>query len=323
MVMKTTCLLLLALGSTCACAQDSPGANGHNIRVKWVVHGDDETCLQFGLMVTYEGHDFPLESTERGVFVPPSLEGVSGQNDGRVTVHARCNDFSLDFPDVYAHSLAENYWEFGVDYPPYVHEIGHAIPQRGTWASYMIWGVWEELKLHEEPFTGLRDTIANHQLDGLSYDKYDDAYAKAVLGIEYAKNRALLLAAFERCAKKDEIDPDDCQSNLGEHVINLYWRGDDALLQPMLDAAADKPEVLLEMGWFYAQLLSRKPELAVQRLERLPAEKQEIICRQAGKDEFWYDPPSQTDPVGNALNALGAIGRRCWNVALKAAQSGH
>jgi hypothetical protein len=324
MVVKAILVLLVVSLAGCVFAQGPSEANGHEIAVKWAIHGEDEKCHRSEVMVEYEGRDFVLRPTERGVFVTPELESASGHSDGKVTIHARCDDFSLDFPDVDAATLGQDYWEFGVDYPPYVHVGGHMVPERGTWASYMIWGAWEQLVINDEPFAGLRDEIANRRPDSFDYDRYDDAYAKAVLGIEYTKNRDLLLGEFERCAKQNEFVLGECGSSLGEYVINLYWRGDDTLLQPMLDAAADKPatgggDVLLELGWFYARLLSRKPVLAVQRLEHLPVEKREIICRQAGEDEFRSQPSSRTEPVGSALSALGAVGQQCWSVAAKAA----
>jgi hypothetical protein len=324
MVTKNALILFLLLGTGLAIAQDYPDPSENEIVILWTYHGEPKRCLQSDIRIEQGGHFFQIFRTDHGISLTNELKELASQQDGRMTVHARCDGFLLDFPDVYTTWLKGG-WEFGIDFPPYDHDHGLGLPERGTWMSYLDWYYGSiQWTIHDDPFPGLRDAIANRRPDDSdSEDKYADAYSKAVLGIEYSKSRDLLLTVFKQCAKRpDDFDPYDCSWPLADYLANLYWRGDNDLLLPLFDAAADKPTVLLRIGSFYGQLLARRPAVGVQTLGQISRKERETLCRRAGDEELWHYSNDVLGPLRDALVGSGAVGQLCWS-AIESAEKEH
>jgi hypothetical protein len=126
-----------------------------------------------------------------------------------------------------------------------------------------------------------------------------------VFNIEYQQNRDYLQSLLNRCLAKPRNSPeeDGCDWRLLDYVTNLYWRGDNVLLTPLLQVADGRKDVILEIGTFYADLLDRRAPSVVDLLSRLSPEKQVEVCKMAGEDELSRNKPK----LERVLKRLRAI----------------
>jgi hypothetical protein len=104
-----------------------------------------------------------------------------------------------------------------------------------------------------------------------------------------------------------------------DYVTNLYWRGDNGLLDPLLQLADSRKDVIYEVGTFYGQLLDRHTTIALQGMRSLPIAKQQVICRLAGEDDFSMDPPKLERVVEGLHAAQDEVAERCLHEAERAA----
>ena len=141
----------------------------------------------------------------------------------------------------------------------------------------------------------------------------DIAYALAVFGIEYQTNRDRLLNLLGSCLSKpkESAEDDECGGELLDFVTNLYWRGDDALLAPLLQVADTRRDVIGEIGTFYADLLDRRSAVAFESIGKLPPEKQQLVCRLAYEDDLSADSPKRDRVMAFLRSAGGDVAARC------------
>jgi hypothetical protein len=146
----------------------------------------------------------------------------------------------------------------------------------------------------------------------------DTAYTLAVFNVEYQKNREYLLNFLTSCTSGPEIypQPDGCDDKLLDELTNLYWRGDDGLLDPLLESDPHK-EVLLEISYFYVALLDRRPEAILKELQLLPIEKQGTVCNLAG-NEFSVGNPQFDRITQHLRSAEGKAAQQCLREMQKA-----
>jgi hypothetical protein len=138
---------------------------------------------------------------------------------------------------------------------------------------------------------------------------------------KYERNRDYLLETLSACLARPKESPEDdvCDGRLLDYVTNLYWRGDSALLPPLLQLADSRKDVIEEIGRFYADLLDRHTATTVNGLRKLAPEKQQVICKLAGEDEYSIDEP-KLERVTERLLAVGdETANQCLRVAERAA----
>jgi hypothetical protein len=143
----------------------------------------------------------------------------------------------------------------------------------------------------------------------------DIAYSLAVFRVEADRNRGYLLELFRTCLSRPKNSPEDdvCNSRLLEYLTNLYERGDEGLLAPLLQAAESREDVIDDIGRFYAEMLDEKPSILLSGLQDLPLEKQQFVCKSAGADELRFDQPELDRVTKNLLAVNSDAARRCLN----------
>lgn len=201
-------------------------------------------------------------------------------------------------------------WQVRIDYPPFVQVVEHGT---NTWVSYLepqVGGDAAEITGYSDPVPGVVERLIAEQPSSTGGRARDIAYALAVFGSDYQKNRDFLLQLLNTCVQKTQGSPEDdgCDYRLLDYLVNLYWRGDTTLLQPLLQIADPERGSLGFIEDFYADLLQRQPARAMQSLQTLDAQRQETVCDVAGEGIRG----TQFKNVERSLRAFGnGVANRC------------
>jgi hypothetical protein len=139
------------------------------------------------------------------------------------------------------------------------------------------------------------------------------AYALAAFGVEYERNRDYRLLLLNSCLARPKEAPenDECDGELLDFVTSLYWRGDDSLLALLLRVADTRRNVIGVIGIFYSDLLDRRGAVVFESIEKLPAEKQKLICKLAYEDDLSMNGPKRDRVIALLRGAGGDAAARC------------
>ncbi len=308
-------LFLLFVGPVAFGASSHLKAGGQSdvIAVSFQDHGKESQCQGLSVVLLFDGKKMVPEFNGSTFTTPSDLQQLNasgGAVSKKVRVEVSCNGRTLEFPDVPATWLRSGNWQVGIDYPPFAHFTHHATPEKGAWVSYLGFepdgydGVEMQIA-HDEPLPGMVAQLLQEQPTATGERARDVAFALAVLKENYAANRKYLLTSLRACLARPKDLPDEngCDYELLDYVVNLYWRGDRSLLQPLLQLARfgrDRVD-----GTFYADLLEREPETALGGLSALDLDHRRMVCQLAGEDGFSLDGP-QFERVQKSLNTSAA-----------------
>ena len=143
------------------------------------------------------------------------------------------------------------------------------------------------------------------------------AFLLAVLGADYEENRALLVAALERCNARPM---QDCDENTAAFVIGLSQRGDPSLLAPLLRVGPKSDGALSEiLGDFYADTLIHSPKQFLLSVRSLTPSAQQEVCYLAGGRDGGGMSEEELQKVSKDTSALVDVGaQRCLRAVAKA-----
>jgi|GEM_PF-7001412 len=316
------------------------GQNLHEnqiILVKFDINGKTVSCSNLNVEIKIDGHLVPHKSLPHGFIVPATINQLNDPNNtnkkNNVDVNIICDKYTLNFTGLYPSWISPGHWETGIAYPPFWFEIlgyqfrRNPVIEKGTWFSYLVSecndcdpGVVTAFS-HSNPPLSLIKHLRQEQPNASGKRARDIAYSLAVFNIEKKRNSDYLINLMNTCLAnpKDSSEDDICDNILLEFITNLYWRGDERLLDPLLQLSDSRKGFINEVGTFYGDLLDRKPINAVQGLRHISVDKQIAVCKMAGEDNFSIDGP-QLDRVVKQLDSLGNdIAENCLKVAMKAA----
>lgn len=104
------------------------------------------------------------------------------------------------------------------------------------------------------------------------------AFVLTLLGVEKRKNRDLLVEALKGCRTRVTY----CDEDTAGFVMELYRRGDRALLSPLVEAGVRADGALAEgLAAFYGELLTQDARLMVSVLRQRPSSEQDKVCELA------------------------------------------
>ncbi len=227
----------------------------------------------------------------------------------------------MSFSGLYPSWVLAGSWEAGISYPTsWFDSMNHSTaPEEGAWASYLVAecndcdpGVVVTVT-HPDVPPDLVDQLRKEQSSDVGERARNVAFALAIFKSDYETNRDFLLKLLRVCLSRprNSAEDDVCDTKLVDEIANLYWRGDAELLQPLLNAADRRDDVLGEAGGFYSDLLDRRTALVVGELRKLPEEKQRMVCEMAATDDLRFDSP-KLDRVMKNLRATGDdVAERC------------
>lgn len=262
-----------------------------SVAVSFEVDGNAEQCEGFQVELRFEGQSIKPKLGNGYFEVPSVFKARRWSKRKRVDITLTCSGHSLFFPNQYPAFIQKGSWRLGIAYPLYaLREYGytHAF-DRGTWLGYVIFdgepGV-VTFSSQADPPPGLSESLQKEQPNALNGRQRDIAYVLAVLNVNYEKNRDYLLSTLNSCLGRPRESPEDdvCDGDLLKFVTNLYWRGDDSLLYPLLQIADRRRDVLDDLDIFYADLLRGRGSATLTAIGQLPVDKQLIVCGLAADD---------------------------------------
>jgi len=241
-----------------------------------------------------DGRAIAAERTDGGFLVPAAFDKKPLEwPSHKVQVKVVCGEYVLNF-NIPPSWVSPGQWEVGIAYPPHwMERFGYLrAVEEGTWLSYLESecngcdpGVFTTVS-HPSPPASLIASLRREQPTSSGERARDIAYALAVFDAEYQQNRDFLLERLNGCIARAKDSPEDevCDGTLLDYVTNLYWRGDNTLLQPLLQLADSRKDVIVDIGRFYADLLDRRGVIVLNAMAILPDEKQQLICKLADDD---------------------------------------
>lgn len=293
------------------------------IDLSFSIDGTPAHCDGFKVEIRLNGESMKPRQTGRrfevpGVFKRPAREWSNGQ---RVDISLTCSGHTFVFPSQHPAFVQEGDWQLGIARPLYaLKEYGYTHElDRGKWLAYLIFegepGVIT-FSAQPNPPDGLSAALQREELNAPPGRARDLAYELSVLDVEYSKNRDYLLSSLNNCLSRPKESPEDdvCDSDLLNFLTNLYWRGDSALLPPLLQIAESRRDVIGDVGIFYADLLDRRGEIVLGAVAELGHDKPELVCRLADEDLSLDAPRRQRVLVflrgsgGPAAQCLSAFG---------------
>jgi len=265
------------------------------------------------------GESIRPKLADQGFEVPAAFDRPNDKwsDNQRVDISLTCNSRTLVFPHQHPAFVREGDWQFGIANPLYaLSEYGYTHEfDRGAWLGYLIFegepGVFT-LTSQPDPPMGLSDALQKERPSASPGRARDIAYVLAVFRVEYESNRDYLLSSLSGCLSRPKESPEDnvCDRDLVNFVTNLYWRGDSALLAPLLQAAEARRDVIGDIGDFYADLLDRRGPAALTALRELSTDKQQLLCSLA-RDDLRFDSRERERVVTFLRGARNDVANRC------------
>ena len=290
------------------------------IAVSFSIDGNPVHCDGFQVELRFNGESIKPKLTGQRFEIPDAFKGPASKwNDGQhVDISLTCGGRTLAFPNQHPAFVREGDWQLGIAQPLYaLKEYGYTHEfDRGAWLGYLIFegepGV-VTFSSQPDPPAELSDALRKEQLNASSERGRDIAYVLAVFNVEYQKNRDLLLSSLNNCLSRPKESPEDdvCDGDLLSFVANLYWRGDSALLAPLLQIAESRRDVIGGIGTFYADLLDRRGAIVLSAMGELSDDKQQLVCRLADADDLGINPPKRDRIIAFLRGARGAAATQC------------
>ena len=290
------------------------------ISLRFEIDGTAARCDDFQVQLRFNGESLHPKQNGQRFEVPEvfKVPATSWREDQRVDISLACQGHTLTFPGQHPAFIRDGDWKFGIAYPLYaLSEYGYTHEfDRGTWLGYLIFeGEPGEFTLtsQTDPPDGLPDSLLKEQPHALPDRTRDIAYMLAVFNVDYRKNRDYLLSSLNNCLSrpKDSPENDVCDSDLFSFVANLYWRGDSGLMEPLLQIAESRKDVIGSIGTFYADLLDRQDGTALAVMRELPDAKQQLVCSLADEDDLTFDPPKKMRIKSLLDDAKDTTASRC------------
>ncbi len=284
------------------------------------VDGKPANCEGFAVNLRLDSQSLKPELSGQAFEIPAVFKKATSEwRDGQyVDISLTCNGYTFIFPNQHPAFVRQGDWHLGVAHPLYaLSEYGYTHEfDRGAWLAYLIFegepGV-VTFSSQPDPPVGLAEALKQEKLNASPERARDIAYVLSVFNVDYQNNREYLISLLNGCLSRPKESPegDICNRDLLSFVTNLYWRGDTALLYPLLRIADTRSDVIGDIGTFYSDLLNRRAAIALDAMESLPVHKQALICRLAYEDDLYLDSPKR-ERVAATLRTTGTgSARRC------------
>jgi hypothetical protein len=302
---KSATLVMVLVGSVLAQAHDS-------VSVAFVIDGRPARCNPFGVDLRLDGKIIKPKLTDQTFDVPDVFKKHSQWPDNQyVDISLSCGEYSFSFPGRHPAFVRAGEWELGIARPLYAIERFSRTEEleQGGWLAYLIFegepGVVTFAPQPDAP-VDIANAMQKEQPNASGKRARDLAYSLAVFRIEYQTNRDYLMRLLNSCLSRPRESPenDECDGKLLAFVTNLYWRGDNTLLVPLLQMADSRRDVIGEIGTFYSDLLDRQKGTALAAIKELGADQQHLVCRLAYKDDLSNNRPKR-DRIKAFLSKTG------------------
>jgi hypothetical protein len=295
------------------------------IKVTLSIDGESAPCDDLKVELRVGTHIVPVEQVDHGFIVPPIFAKLYAskrtRGKGNLSSSLHCGQYSFDFRGIYPAQVDSGTWELGIGYPPFwLKRQRHADALgTGTWVSFIDFATntcepcVEQSLSHKKPPIGVIENLRNKQTKAWGVDAASTAFALAIFGVDYGKNRDYLSELLNSClsstyeSKLKEVCNDE---GVILFLESLYWRGDTGLLNQLLEAADSHAGAVGDIEMFYDDLIEHRPSDALSGMQTLTAVRRDAVCRLAGEDEGRNSARFKT-VVSNLSTAHNDIALQC------------
>lgn len=322
---KSAAGAVLFLSILASLLAENPPPSGKSISFEFDIDGQPVKCKTLTVNLSMGGKQFAPTLIPGGFIVPPDFihayfsKRLRTRNNVDATV--KCDEFRVSFMDLYPVDVLPGSWEAGISYPiSWFSNLSHLrAPEQGTWVSYLVTNCSGcdpgivHFQSHSEPPQSLVTQLKEEQPNDTGERARDVAYTLAVFNVDYMANRDVLVKKIHDCLSRPPNWPEDdgCDTTLVGYLSNLYWRGDDGLLTVLFGIAERRADVLGEVGWFYADMLTRRTAAALDAMRALPAEKQRDVCDIVTRDDLGMNSPRLKSIVLRLQQSEDDVSQRC------------
>ena len=317
--------LVLALTAAGLSAQGFDKKN--SISVSFAIDGEPTPCDDLRVEQRVDKVVIPAKLVGHGFIVPELFfhlyANPRSREESNIDIHVRCGGHTLDFPGLNPVQVLPGVWEVGIRYPTswLIDDVESPLLEKADWYSYLATdcndcdpGLITKFAHFDLP-SAFAEDLVKEQPQATGERAMDVAYALAVFNSDYQQNRDYLFSMFEACLSNPSrpVIEDICDDRrLYKELANLYWRGDNDLLLPLLRAAEETRAGAVDgAGRFYADLLDRRNAEFLLGLGSLPVENQKTVCKLAGRHELILGSAKE-ERVAKQLRANGGdLALRC------------
>ena len=225
--------------------------------------------------------------TAHGFEVPAEFRkaGLKWKDGDKVDITLGCNNQDFVFAEVNPGLVAGGSWRFGMAYPVHAltqHGYSHGF-EHGAWLAYIVFENNEPgivvFNVEPDPPPGAVGSLLQEQSNATGVHARDVAYQLTVYQVDVVRNRDHLLDDLDRCLSRssETTENDGCDRDLLKMIVNLYWRGEDSLLQPLLQLPNIESDVIDEMAVPYEDLLIRRGDEVLDALLKLPPDRSTFL----------------------------------------------
>jgi hypothetical protein len=297
--------------------------SGDSIEVKFVVDGKTIPCSDLSLTLSIGNQEIVAVRTKDGFEVPQAIlsEYADDSSRRRANVEAKiaCGEHSVIATGLYPAQVLPGNWEVGIAHPTSWFDSPAGAPEIGTWVSYIVSecngcdpGIVIS-QVHPDVAQTEIQHLRDEQRESSGERARDVAYALAVFDSDYRINRDRLVTTLSQCLARPVNSPEDdvCNGRLVQYLANLYWRGDNELLLVLIEMAQRLDAMVDQAGTFFADLLDRRTQIALNELGSVSEEKQRLVCAMALDNDLGMDPPKLERVTSNLRRVGTETGRRC------------
>ena len=307
--------------------------SGHSIGVRFVVDGNTVPCSDLSVKLSIGDQEIVPVRIKDGFVVPQAILSAYANEFSRIRANIAakiaCGERAVMATGLYPAQVLPGTWEVGIACPTSWFDSPAGARETGTWVSYIVSecngcdpGVVIS-QAHEDLAQDEIQRLRAEQRESSGERARDVAYALAVFRSDYRTNRDHLVTTLSQCLARPVNSPEDdvCDPRLVQYLANLYWRGDNELLHVLINLAQQREDVVDDAGTFFADLLDRRTQIALNELGSVPDDKQRLVCAMAFDSDLRFDPP-KLNRVQSNLKRIGTeIGRRCLDALQRAASN--
>lgn len=307
--MRVVSVALFLLTSTMTTVCEEPSSVKDTIQLKFEVDGQTVSCKKLGVELTLGKRHFTPPVIANEFVVPKEILDVNSskhrRHKAKLCVTVSCDDHEVQMRELDPCWALPGWLTARISYPTtwFDEPTAGTFPDTGVWVSYLeadCYGCDPGVvvaETHNEIPQAVLENLRREQPSSKGQRARDIAFALAVFDFEYESNRDQLTNWLAGChAPENDVAADDeseeiCDPALFSEIANLYWRGDDTLLLPLLEPANYDWSVVQDAGRFYSDVLDRRTEKALKGISQLPPHKQRAVCARSVEDDLRFDPP--------------------------------
>lgn len=127
------------------------------------------------------------------------------------------------------------------------------------------------------------------------------AYLLVIAGVDADANRSRLTESLRACTR----DSENCDDRIISYLGNLFGRGDQSVLEPLLDASkVTDPAITEVLGLTYQDMVSSSARVVMTAISRRPGKEQRHLCHMIATGDGSGLPDESTANITSSLEEI-------------------